>query len=89
MHAKKVLLNELLNLLPVLNEKSVGGLRDLRDRVETQFRGLEALKVDEDSHSSIVVPELMEKVPESIRQSMIRFYEDHLEWTVDKMPYQL
>ena len=82
---KRAHLNELLNLPPVFNEKSIGRLRDLHDRIETQFRGLEALKVDKDSYSSVVVPVLMEKIPENIRQSMIRFSEGHLEWTVDKM----
>ena len=82
---KRAHMNELINLQPVFNEKSVGRLRELHDRIETQFRGLEALKVDKQSYSSVVVPVLMDKVPEIIRQNMVRFSEDHLEWTVDQM----
>ena len=82
---KRAHTNELINLQPVFNEKSVGRLRELHDRIETQFRGLEALKVDKQSSSSVVVPVLMDKVPEIIRQNMVRFSEDHLEWTVDQM----
>ena len=43
---KRAHMNELINLQPVFNEKSVGRLRELHDRIESQFRGLEALKVD-------------------------------------------
>ena len=82
---KRAHMNELINLQPVFNEKSVGRLRELHDRIETQFRGLEALKVDKQSYPSVVVPVLMDKVPGIIRQNMVRFSEDHLEWTVDQM----
>ena len=82
---KRAHINELINLSPVYNEKSVGRLRALHDQIETHFRGLEALGVDKESYSSVVVPVLMEKIPETMRYSMIRFGQNHLEWNVDEL----
>ena len=82
---KRVHINQLLNLAPVFNERNVGRLCHLLDDIETHFRGLEALKVDKESYSSIVVPVIMDKIPEQIRMNMIRFGEDYLSWTLDEM----
>ena len=81
---KRVHINQLMNLAPVFNERNIGRLRHLLDDIETHFRGLEALKVDKESYSSIVVPVLMDKIPEQIRMNMIRFGGDYLSWTVDE-----
>ena len=62
----------------MFNEKSVNRLRMLHDQIETHFRGLKALGVDKIKYSSIVVPELMEKAPESIKFNMIRGSEKSL-----------
>eukprot|EP00794_Sanderia_malayensis_P009391 gene9391-biopygen7530 len=78
--------NELINLPPVYNEKNVQRLRALHDQIETHFRGLQTIGVKETTYSSIVVPVLMEKVPENIRISMIRFKEkDQMDWTLGDM----
>eukprot|EP00794_Sanderia_malayensis_P021402 gene21402-biopygen17184 len=78
--------NELINLPPVYNEKNVQRLRALHDQIETHFRGLQTIGVKETTYSSIVVPVLMEKVPENIRISMIRFNEkDQMDWTLGEM----
>eukprot|EP00794_Sanderia_malayensis_P019296 gene19296-biopygen16176 len=78
--------NELINLPPVYNEKNVQRLRALHDQIETHFRGLQTISVKETTYSSIVVPVLMEKVPENIRISMIRFNEkDQMDWTLGEM----
>ncbi len=42
------------------------------DKTETHFRGLESMAVDSDTYTSIVVSVLLEKLPESVRLSMIR-----------------
>ena len=79
-------INHFLHLPPVFNEKSVNRLRTLHDQIETHFRGLEALGVDKIKYSSIVVPELMEKIPESIRFNMIRGSEKSLSsWSLDEL----
>ena len=65
-------MNELLNLTPVYNERNVVRLRALHDRIESHFQSLDALRIAEECYSSIVVPVLMEKIPESLRYNMIR-----------------
>ena len=35
------------------------------------------------SYSSVVVPMLMAKIPESLRNNMIRFNANHMEWLLD------
>ena len=83
---KRAHINELVNMQPVFNERSQVRLNNFYDDVETHFRGLKALDVDQDTYSSIVVPVLMDKLPESIRLNMIRFGEgDHLEWDLEEM----
>ena len=78
-------INEMINLPAVFNEKNVTRLRTLQDQIEIDYRGLEAIGVDKNSYSSIVVPILMEKVPEAIRYNMVRFEDKiHLEWTLDE-----
>ena len=78
-------INEMINLPAVFSEKNVIRLRTLQDQIEIHYRGLEAIGVDRSSYSSIVVPILMEKVPEAIRYNMVRFEEkSHLEWTLDE-----
>ena len=76
---KRAHINELLNLLPVFNEKNTPRIRQLYDDIETNFPGLEALGVDYDSYSSIVVPVLLEKIPEAVQLNMFRFGSNYLE----------
>jgi len=86
---KRAHMNELLNLTPVYNERNVVRLRALHDKIESHFRSLDALGIAEECYSSIVVPVLMEKIPESLRYNMIRFSDasSHLDWSV-KEPTQ-
>ena len=82
---KRAHINQLLSLAPVFKETSVERLRNLRDQIETHFRALEAQSVDKESYSTVVVPLLMDKIPQSIRHNMIRFGEDHMKWNVDDL----
>lgn len=80
---KRAHINKLLFLDPVYKETSVDRLHTLRDQIETHFRALEAQGVDKDSYSTVVVPAVMEKIPQSLRYNMIRFAgTDHMEWNV-------
>ena len=45
---------------------------------------MEAQGVDKQSYSSVVVPMFMSKIPESLRNNMIRFNENHMEWLLDE-----
>ena len=82
---KRAHINDMINLAPVYNERNVGRIRHFLDDIETHFRGLEALGVDKESYSSVVVPFWMDKLPEGIRINVIRFGVDYLNWGLDEM----
>ena len=82
---KRAHMTELINLAPVFSESSVERLRHLRDQIETHFRSLEAQGVEKESYSSVVVPVLMEKIPQSLRNNMIRFGVNHMDWNLDDL----
>ena len=68
------------------SEKNVTRLRNLHDQIEAHYRGLEALRVDQITYSTIVVPMLMEKIPEGIRFNMIRSTEKkQINWGLDDL----
>ena len=60
---QRALVNELLNAHPVFNEGVTRRLRSLYVFVETKYRALQALEVDERNYSEIVVSMLLEKNP--------------------------
>ena len=82
---KRALINHLINLPVVHSEKNVSRLRNLHDQIETKFRALEAQGIEKQSHSSVVVPVLMAKILEGLRNNMIRFGKNHMEWNLAEM----
>ena len=76
-------MNELLKTRPVFNESDTARLRGLYDFVDTKYRALQALNVDERTYSEIVVPMplAMERIPDSIRLTITRG-KQYLEWTL-------
>ena len=85
MKIKRAPINDIMSLPPVFNERNTARLRHLYDDIEAHFRSLEALGADKDSYSSVVVPVVMEKIPEPIRISMIRFGGDYLDWNLEEL----
>ena len=81
---QRALVNELLNARPVFSESDTPRLRSLYDFAETKYRVLQALKVEERNYSEIVVPMLLEKIPDSIRLTIMRAKE-YLEWSLGDM----
>ena len=79
---KRAHIQELLNVQPVYNARDGGRLRALCDKIETHHRGLEALGVDAGSYSDIVVPAILEKIPETVRLTITRD-KKHDEWSVN------
>ncbi|XP_046864646.1 uncharacterized protein LOC124459170 [Xenia sp. Carnegie-2017] len=71
--------NDLMNLKPVYNESDTTRLRKFFDAVETNYRGLEALGVKEETYCEIVVPNLLAKIPNSLKLTITRG-RDYLEW---------
>lgn len=72
----------LMSMDRVRDENDVRSLRRLCDGVETHFRGLEALGVDKETYSSVVVPYILNLLPDSIRLLITRGQKSH-EWNVD------
>ncbi len=78
---KRAHINELLNMNSIFDDRQVGKLRSFHDKAETHFRGLESLSVDTETYSAIVVPVLLEKIPQSVRLNMVRSSEkNQLDW---------
>ena len=62
--------------------KDCGRLRAMYDKMEAHYRGLEALGVDEATYSDIVVPAILEKIPEIVRLTITRDH-PHSEWSMN------
>ena len=54
------------------------------DFAETKYRALEALGVDQETYSAIVVPSLLEKLPAQLRLT-ITMGDDHHEWNLEQL----
>ena len=78
---KKAHIQELMNVKPVTDEGDIDKLRRLYDTCETSYRGLKALGVDEAVYSSIVVPEVIAKLPDAFRLTITRGF-DFTEWSI-------
>ena len=82
---KNVHINGIIKAQSVFSEKNIGRLRELFDVVENHHRGLQALKIDESTYSSILVPVVMDKIPGPVRLNMIRGTENHAGWMMGEM----
>ena len=78
---QRTYINDLLNLELIYGERDTQRLRAMYDFAETKYRALEALGVDQETSSAIVVPSLLKKLPEQLR-STITWGEDHHEWNL-------
>ena len=79
-------INQLAYLPPVFSDKNLKRLRELHDQIETHYRGLEALHVDQITYSTIVVPMLMEKIPDGVKFNMIRGTEKkQINWGIEDL----
>ena len=56
----------IINARPVFNESDTPTLHSLYDFAETKYRALQALGVEEQSYSEVVVPTLLEKILDAI-----------------------
>ena len=81
---QRVHINELLNIRPVQNARETNRLRSLYETVEAHHRGLKSLGVDPMTYSTIVVPSILEKLPEVIRLSLTRG-KDFEKWNLDDL----
>ena len=80
--------NDLLKVQAVFNERDISGLRRLYDSVEVHHRGLQALGVDAATYEGIVVPAILNKVPEATRLQITRG-KNHEEWKMEEMLTEL
>ena len=77
-------INELIHLPAVYRERDTHRLRKLYDSCEAHNRALQALGVSEGSYSTIVVPTIMDKLPEQFRLAITRGT-SFLEWSMKEM----
>lgn len=77
-------MNDLLSLNPVHSDRDIPRLRKLYDECETHYRGLKALGVYENTYSSVVVPAIMQKMPENFRLNITRG-EEFLKSSMEEM----
>ena len=54
------------------NERETTRLRRMYDFVESKFRSLESLEVDQRTYATFIVPSLLEKLPGSLRITLTR-----------------
>ena len=77
-------MNELLNARPVYSDRDTATLRNFYHLVETKYRALQALEVEEGVNSAIVVPMLLEKIPDTLRLTITRG-QNYLDWSLGDM----
>ena len=74
----------MLNLKPVFKTSEIVKICKLYDIVETHHRGLKALGIDKATYSTVVVPSILEKIPEGVRLLITRG-KNYAECTLDEM----
>ena len=82
---KRAHINELINLTPAVNKKSIQRPRNLQHQLKTHFHAMEAQGVNKEWYSSVVGPVFTGKIPETLHNDMIRFGTDHFDWKLDDM----
>ena len=65
------------------DEREITRLRRMYDFLESKFRSLEALEIDQRTYATFVVPSLLEKLPGSLRITLTRGEEHHM-WDMEK-----
>ncbi|XP_066923479.1 uncharacterized protein [Clytia hemisphaerica] len=69
-HVKKLL------DLEFIDSKNVKGLRNLFDKIETEIRSLDSLGCDSTTYGTMLIPIIMEKLPQDIKLVLSRKFED-------------
>ena len=72
----------LLNNDAVTSQYNLKGLRHLYDTMESQVRGLKSLGVSAESHGSLLVSVLLNKLPQELRLIVSRQVNEE-EWNLD------
>ncbi|EDO28598.1 predicted protein [Nematostella vectensis] len=85
---KRAHINEMMKVRGVTSEKDAAGLCRFYNAVETKHRGLQALGVEAAQYESILVPALLEKIPEAVRLSITRG-KSHKNWVMEDMLAEL
>ena len=73
-----------MSLRAVYNAKDLDRLRSFYDVAETHFRGLEAMRIDEETYSCIVVPAMLQKLPDEVRINLTRAANGEEEWMLSE-----
>ena len=74
-------MNKFITLQKVIVDKDVRGLRRLLEQTETSMRNLQSLNVETDAYGAILVPPINDKLPDNLRISIIKNFEDDI-WNI-------
>ena len=81
---QRTYINDLLNLCVAFAINQLQRLRTMYDFAETKYRALEALGVDQETYSAIMMLSLLEKLPEQLRLTITRG-EAHHKWNLEQL----
>lgn len=81
-------IKDLMEIEPVYNDADSTRLRRFFQACESHYRGLQALEVNENTYSCIVVPRLLEKLPSQLRLTITRGQKFRL-WKMKDLIHQL
>ena len=76
-------MNKLLNLEPVHNILDVKNLRHLYDSTEAQVRSLRPLGLDATSYGPLLIPILLQKLPEELKLVISRQFGGKTTWDIE------
>ena len=77
-------MDNVLKLPVVSSVNDVKGIRQLYDKTEIHIRGLQALSVEAQQYVSLLVPVLLNKVPQELRLIINREF-DTGNWSLDEL----
>ena len=77
-------MDSMLNLESVVNAADIKGIRQLYDEMEIHIRSLQSLGVSSESYGTLLVPVILNKIPEELRLLISRKF-DKDKWEVSEI----
>ena len=78
-------MKELLNLSAVQDEDDIAGLRKLYDDISTNIRSLQSLGIQGENYGTLLVPIILERLPNEFKRHVNRAKGDGACWELTKL----
>ena len=78
-------IDQLLSISPANNINEIQKIRQVLDKVESTVRNLKYLDIDTTQYGPVLIPIVMNKLPETIRPDITRSMFESQEWDVDAL----